>query len=64
MLMVDVGIVGMTVGQDRMRVLVRMRFPTVPIGIVGMLVMLVMDMAMRMHDRRMSVQVLMPLLQM
>lgn len=64
MLVVDVGIMRMAVAQDRMRVLVRMRFPTVPVEVVGMLVMRVVDMPMRMRERRMSVRVLMPLLQM
>ena len=63
MLVMDVGIMGMTVGQDRMRVLVRMRFPAVPVEIVGVPMVLVVDVAMRVVERCMSVRMLMPLLQ-
>lgn len=64
MLVMDVGIVRMGVGQECMRVRVRMRLATVPDEIVRVLVMLVVDVPMHMPDGRMRMRVLMPLLQM
>ena len=63
MLMMGVGVMRMAVAQQRVRVLVSMRFSAVPIEIVGMLVVLVVGMAMRMFDGQMRMCVLMPLLQ-
>jgi hypothetical protein len=64
MLMMGVGVMRMAVAQQRVRVLVSMRFSAVPIEIVGMLVVLVVDVAMRMPDRQMRMRVLMPFPQM
>ena len=54
----------MAVGQQSVRMLVRMRFTAVPSEIVSMVVVLVMDVAMRVPDRLMRVRMRMPLLQM
>lgn len=64
MLMMYVGVMRMAVRQQRVHMLVSMRLPTFPIEIVGMLMVLVVDMAMRVPDRRMRMRMLMPLLQM
>lgn len=54
----------MAVGQQRVRMLVRVCRAAVPFEIVGVLVVLVMDVAMRMLYGLMRMHVLMPLLQM
>jgi hypothetical protein len=64
MLMMDIRKVRMAMRQDRMRVLVRMRLVAAPVEVVGVLVVLVVNVAMRMRDGQMRMHVLMPLLQM
>ena len=64
MLMMGVGVMRMAVAQQRVRVLVSMRFSAVPIEIVGMLVVLVVDVVMRVLDRQMRMRMLMPFPQM
>lgn len=57
-LVVDVRIMQVTVGQRRVGVLVSVRFAPVPIEIVRMLVMFIVHMAVRVGDRLVGVQVL------
>ena len=64
MLMMDVRVMRVAVRQHRMCVPMRMRLAPVPVEIVGMLVMLVVNVAMHVRDGRMGMHVLMPLLQM
>lgn len=64
MLVMDVWVMRMAVGQRHMGVLVGVRFAAVPVEIVRMLMVFVVYVAVRMGDRLMGVQVLVALGQM
>ena len=60
MLVMDVRIMRMTVSQRRVGVLVGVRFMSVPVEIVRVLVVFIVYVSVGVRDRRVGVQVLVP----
>ena len=62
--MMDIRVMGMLVGELRMEVLMSMRLSTIPVKIMGMLVMFIMCVGVTVRQRIMGMSVRMLLCQM